>query len=347
VLAATPLADQASNWYLSNEIEGLRTFALFLPAIFLAVAAMVLNVLLTRLAQQQRTVMGTLKALGYTDRKIAWHLLKFGLIVGVVGGLMGDLAGHWLAELLTSIYRQFYQFPELVNRVHLSSHLIGLAISVLCAALGSLRGCQVVLRLRPAEAMRPAPPRQGGRILLERAGWFWGRLSSGWRMVLRSVLRNRRRTAAGVFATAMGTAVMVNAFMMSQSVAYLVDFQFRWLLRSDLDLTFKDDQGREAVLEAARLPGVDRAEPVFQVPCTFSSGIYRKKGTITGLAPGALLTIPRDSQARPIRVPPVGLAMTRKMAELLHVGRGDLVTVQQTKGLRQVHSVPVVDISDS
>ena len=61
-----------------------------------------------------------------------------------------------------------------------------MAISLVCAVLGSLRGTRAVLRLKPAEAMRPKPPKQGGAVLLERVGWLWGRLSSGWRMVLRT-----------------------------------------------------------------------------------------------------------------------------------------------------------------
>ena len=347
VLSTTPLADQASNWYVGNEIQGLRSFAFLMPSILLTVAALVLNVLLTRLAQQQRTVIGTLKALGYTDAQIAWHLLKFGLVVGIAGGLAGDFGGYWLAELMTYVYRSFYQFPELNNQFHFGVHASGVLISVLCAAVGSLRGCRIVLRLRPAEAMRPAPPRQGGRVLLERAEWLWRRLSSGWRMVLRGVMRNRRRTAAGMFAAALGASVLVNAFMTSQAIQYLVDFQFRWLLRSDLDLTFKDERGREALLEAARLPGVDRAEPLLYVQCTFANGLHQKRGTICGIAPDARLTVPRDLQARRVRVPSAGLAMSRKLAEVLHLRRGDQVTVRPTKGLRQEHRVPIVEIADS
>ena len=91
VFTTTPLDDQLSNQFLSQEIQGLRSFALITPTIFLAVAALVLNVLLSRLAQQQRTVIGTLKALGYSDGQLFWHFLKFGLIA------WGCRAGCWAA----------------------------------------------------------------------------------------------------------------------------------------------------------------------------------------------------------------------------------------------------------
>jgi putative ABC transport system permease protein len=166
-------------------------------------------------------------------------------------------------------------------------------------------------------------------------------------MVLRSVVRNRVRTTIGIFAAMMGACVMVSGFMMAQATYYLVDFQFRWILRSDIDLSFKDEHGEDGLLEAARLPGVDRAEPMLNVSCKFRNGPYEKKGVITGLASNAQLTVPRDRQARPIRIPPFGLTMTSKMAELLHLKRGDLVRVQAIKGLRREHLVPVVQIAES
>ncbi len=347
VFATTPLEDQASNKFLSQEIQGLRSFGYFLPTIFLAVAALVLNVLLSRLAEQQRTVIGTLKALGYSDRQIFAHFLKFGLAVALAGGAVGCLFGWGLAQLMTREYRNIFEFPELHNYFYADLALWGLSIGAGCAVVGSLRGARAALKLEPAQAMRPKPPRQGGAILLERITWLWSRLSSGWRMVLRSVVRSRVRTAAGVFAAAMGASVLVSGFMMAQATYYLIDFQFKWIARSDLDLSFKDARGEEALLEASRLPGVDRAEPLFSVACTFVNGPFRYKGGITGLARGATLTVPRDRRARPIRIPAHGLAMSSKLAEMLRLERGDTVRIEPTQGLREPHEVPVVEIADS
>lgn len=346
VFTTTPLVDQASNKFLSQEIQGLKSFAVITPCMFLAVAALVLNVLLSRLAQQQRTVVGTLKALGYSDLQVFWHFLKFGLVVGILGGLLGCVAGWWLAKGLTAIYRMFYEFAELRNQFHWSVHLTALLVSVGCAVLGSVHGSRAVLRLHPAQAMRPSPPRRGGAVFIEHIGWLWNSLGSAWRMVLRNLLRTRLRTAACIFAAAMGASVLVQAFMMETSLNYLVDFQFRRVMRGDVDLTFKDERGQDALWEAARLPGVDRAEPMLYVACTFINGPHRKKGEITGLLPNAALTIPRDIEGRPLRIPAHGLTMSRTLAKTLHVGCGDLVGVEPIKGQRRLQYVPVVEITD-
>ena len=347
VITTTPLNDQASNRYLTQEISGLASFAVVMPIIFLGVAAVVLNVLLTRLAEQQRTVIGTLKALGYRDRQIFWHFLKFGLAVGVFGGLAGCVLGYYMAGGMTVMYRMFYSFPRLDNAFYADIQITGLVISVVCGVIGSLHGTRLVLKLQPAEAMRAKPPRGGKAILLERIDWFWSRLSTGWRMVVRNVVRNRMRTAAGVFAAAMGAALLSSGFMMMQGSFYLLDFQFKWVMRSDVDLTLKDPHNHAALLEAKRLPGVDLAEPKLNVAGTFINGSHRKKGAITGLVPDARLTVPRDLEAHRVPIRSNGLTMSRKMAELLNVKRGDFVTFRPSKGLQREQRIQVLEIAES
>jgi putative ABC transport system permease protein len=347
VFTTTPLKDQASNRFLSEEIEGLATFTTILPAIFLAVAALTLNILMTRWSDQQRTVVGTLKALGYSNAQVFGHFLKFGIVIGLAGGLAGCAVGYQLARWVTGVYTEFYEMPGLENRFYLGKSLIGLGVSLVCALLGTAQGARGVLKLKPAEAMRPKPPRRGGAILLERVVWLWQRLSFAWRLVLRDVVRNRLRSLAGLFAAAMGTCILVTGFMMQSAMVFLIDFQFEKVQRYDVELAFKDDRPEDAVAEARRLPGVDHAEPILVVPCTFIHGPYQKKGAITGLQSTARLTIPRDVEGRAIRVPPAGLLMSRKMADLLNVSAGESLVVRPTKGLRRERQVPVAHIVDS
>lgn len=344
---ATLRKDQTSHLFVSTEIEGLGVFATILPAIFVSVAALVLNILMTRLADQQRTVIGTLKAIGYSDRQIAAHFLKFGILVGLVGGAAGCVCGYWLSLSIKGIYRQFYEFPSLPTGVYPGTYLVGLAISIACAVAGSWRGARLAMRLQPAAAMRPKPPARGGRIWLERWSAVWNRLSFGWRMALRNVLRNRMRTAVGLFATSMGTSLIVLSLMSMEAMNFMIDFQFNKMLRSDLDLTFESDRSEAALDEARRLPGVQYAEPTLHVPCTFTKGTRSKQGGITGLVHGARLTVPRDLAGDRLTVPQHGLLMTAKMSELLDVEVGQTVLVRPSQGLQRTIRMPVMRIAES
>ena len=346
VATTTPLKLQASNHFLSGEIEGLGAFASVVPTIFLAVAALVLNVLINRLARQQRTVVGTLKALGYSDPQVFFHFLKYGLSVGIAGGLAGSILGYLFASGMTIMYRQFFEFPQLDSGFYWYTHAVGLSVSLICAIVGTFHGARTMLRLRPAEAMRPEPPRRGRRILLERITPLWNRLDAAWRMALRSVFRQRFRTAAAVFAAAMGSGLLVTGFMMLQAMDFLVEFQFFKVARSDIDLVFKQERGEDALDEVRQLVGVDYVEPTLHVPCTFLHGPYRRKGGIYGLKPDAQLTVPIDVHGHRVTLPEHGLLLSRQMAKTLHVGPGQSVEIVPVRGERRPIAMPVVGVVD-
>ena len=347
VSAATPLELQVSNQFLTGEIAGLGATSAVIPAIFLLVAALVLNVLITRLTRQQRTVIGTLKALGYGDWQIFGHFLKYGLSVGIVGGVLGSALGYLSATGMTAMYRQFFEFPDLESGFYWHIHLLGMLVSLCCAVLGTLHGARAMLQLQPAAAMRPESPRGGRKIWLERLEGWWSRLSAPWRMTLRGIFRHRLRTLAGMFAAAMGAGLLAAGFMMTEIQSYLIDFQFHETLLSDIDLTFESERGEAAWDEVKQYPGVDRAEPTLSVACDLVHGPYHRKAGVTGLLAGAQLTIPRDDQERPIPIPDCGIVLTDRLATILHARAGDRITLIPVKGERRPSEVVVTRVAES
>jgi putative ABC transport system permease protein len=347
VSAATPRELDTSHRAITDEINGLRVMSSMMPVIFLSIAALVLNILMSRLAEQQRVVVGTLKAIGYSRREVTVHFLKFGACVGLIGGVVGALGGYLAAGGLTRLYRTLYEFPRLVNEPFFSTLAIGVGISVAFALLGSLRGLRAIGRLGPAEAMRPAAPEVGGAIALERIPALWRRLSFRDQMTVRRVWRHRMRTAVGIFAAAMGAGLLLSSFYSIDAMLLLLDFQFNKVLRSDYDVTFEGHRDFGALHEAERWPGVDRAEPVFMLPCRLVRGHHEKRIGITGLIEGARLTVPHDGDGRPVRPPEQGLLLTRKLAEILHVQPGDEVELIPTRGVKTRRRVPVTNIVEA
>lgn len=348
VFNTTPLGLQQSNQFLSNEIQGLGDIATVIPGIFLIVAALVLNVLILRMARRQRVVVGTLKAIGYSDLQVFLHFVMYGLGVGLAGGLAGSLLGYLASTGMTAVYQWFFEFPDLRSDFYWYTNALALAVSLVCAVLGSLRGAYAMLHLRPAEAMRPEPPKQGRRIWLERVlGRSWNRLSAAWRMALRTIFRHRFRTATSVFAAMMGAGLLTSGFMMTEAQDYLLEFQFYRTARSDIDVMFETEQGIEAFTELRDLPGVEHAEPLLNVACTFVHGPYQRKGAITGLQSDARLTVPYDRAGHPVAIPDSGVVLTQRLAEILHVGPGDKLTIIPVKGERRPVPIVVARIADS
>ena len=347
VLNTTSLAQQASHQFLQGELDGLSIFAAAIPVFFLIVGALVLNVMLIRMITQQRTIIGTLKATGITDGAVFRHFLQFGLFVGIGGGLLGVGLGFLLADSMTDLYRQHFEFPSLENYPVWTVNLTGFAVAVLCAMSGSVYAARMMLEIEPAAAMRPPPPRSGGVVLFERIVWLWRGLAPDWRLTLRNLSRNRLRTGVGILSSALGAGILVCGFMLAQAMAYLVEFQFRLVDRYDVEVAFTREQGRNVLSELGQLPGVASVEPVLDVPCTLENARHQRKSTITGITPTARLTIPRDLQAQPIQIPDQGIVMSRHLAELLDVSAGERVTLTPIRGRRRPVSVRVAYIADS
>lgn len=347
VFRVTPRREFPSHWFISDELKQLGTTGMILPSIFLAVAVLVLNILMIRLIEQQRTIVGILKAFGYTNGQIRAHYLKFALAIGLTGGVLGGALGYGLASALTILYRQFYVFPDLTSALHWDALGIGVALGLAASGLGAVRGVAMAVRLQPAEAMRPKPPVTGRSIWLERLGLLWRRLDLGWRMSLRGLARQRARTGAGLTAAALGSAIMLTAFGMQDAMRYMVRFQFDQVLRADASLVFDDERPFGVVREVERLPGVHQVEPVFEVACTFINGRYEKRGGITGILPEARLTTPSDAQGRPVSVPHEGLVMTRALADRLHLSVGDRVTIEPVRGPRLRFTMRLASVVDS
>jgi len=342
IFISLPRAEQFSPMIVDGELKQLRTMAVMLPSFFLVVAALVLNVLMTRLAEQQRTIIGTLKALGYDNRALMMHFLKFAGAAGVAGGLMGCLIGYGLAGAMTAMYVGFFSFPHLVNKFYPALAIVGIAVSVLFSMLGTVKGVRRIMKLDPAEAMRAAPPPVGGAVFLERWHVLWHYLDAQWQMILRGLLRNKGRTLVAIFSAAMGSAIVVLAFGFVDSMDHMINLQFERVLRSDYHLTFNSEKDIASVDEIRRLPGVIHAEPVFNVPCTFRVGNQLKRGAIMGIPRYGELTFPLNDKGDAIPVPTAGLLMTDRLMETLGIDAGEYVNIDPVKGDRFTRKIPVV-----
>ncbi|NCD33598.1 MAG: FtsX-like permease family protein [Spartobacteria bacterium] len=347
LFSITPLSEQSSNQTLLSEMGGLQTMASFLPVLFLGVAAMVLNVLMTRMAEQQRTIIGTLKALGYTGKEVRGHFRWFGIVVGLTGGVSGSLLGFWLAGGMVAMYQGVFTFPHLYNELFPGLMLTGCLIALVFSVLGSLRGVRLVSLLNPAEAMRQPSPPIGEKTVLERFERFWNALDFRWQMLLRNVCRQKGRTAVAIIAAIAGSSLVLISLGMMNSMDAMITYQFDNVMTGDYTLSFKDAVARDALRFVQNQPGVARAECLFDVAGTFINGNHSKKGVITGVQSDACLTRMFDEQGRLVTVPPYGVAMSAHLAKQLDVKAGDTLTFVPVRGAQKRCSIPVVAIIKS
>ncbi|HPB32492.1 MAG TPA: FtsX-like permease family protein, partial [Candidatus Sumerlaeota bacterium] len=344
---AYPMADTPSVRFLADEIQGLRINSRIMPSIFLLVAALILNIIMTRLVHQQRSVIGTLKAIGFGRAVLVRHYLSYGVIIGLAGGLAGLLLGWMLEALMLSIYRDFYTLPDIRIRLYPDLYLTGIVISVLCAVFGAVRGVFKAASLQPAEAMRPMLPEKGAPILLEKLGIFWRPLPFRWKMILRAVFRNPFRSLVTVFASCVSTAFILTTLCSTDALDYLMEHEFGQVARQDVTVSLRDPAGRPVIAEAAGLPGVVFLEPQLAVTTEIRSEARRKKIGMIGIVPDRRLNTPGDRSGRSMIPPRSGVILSAKLAEILDVREGDAVYVRPLIARRTEVRMPVMATVDT
>jgi len=347
VTNTTPFRELASVKYIADELQGIRISAHVMPSIFLVVAALVLNILIGRMVEQQRTVIGTLKALGYSRGGITRHYLGYGLIIGFIGGILGVAFGYWMQGALVNLYKQFFNLPSVRAHLYPDILLSGMGISVLFALLGTLKGVRFATRLEPAVAMRPPPPEKGGKILPERINLFWHPLPFRWKIILRAIFRNPFRSLVSMLASLISTALICSTLSNVDSLDYLMSYEFERVAREDYTITLRDPKGTRVFSESENLPSVFETEPQLAVVCDLKNGPYEKRIGVTGLVKNNFLYTPLDKNGKPLMMPDAGLVFSKKLAEILKISPGDKITLRPLIAQRREVVAPVVGVVDT
>lgn len=230
-----------------GDAEKVDAIAKVFPAFFLLIAALVTLTTMTRMIDEQRTQIGTFKALGYSAGQIVSKYLFYAFSASVVGSVAGTIAGLQIfPSIIFDSYKLLYNIPVL-NTPFRPLYMIGCMLaSLLCTGAAVLYASMMTLRAQPSELMRPKPPASGRRVLLERAGFIWKRLSFLMKVTIRNLLRYKKRFFMTVFGVAGCTALIITGFGLKHSISSIVDNQFGDVLLYDATVLLNADDNEES-----------------------------------------------------------------------------------------------------
>lgn len=335
--------DQISHAFLDAELKQLSAMVKVLPPIFLLVAAMLVNMTLSRLIALEREQIGLLKAIGYSSRAIAQHYIEFVLLIAVVGILIGMAAGTWLGAGLAQMYARFFSFPYLVFTRDPQIYGLAAVITLASAIGGAIYAVRTVVRLPPAVAMAPPAP----AAYRQRMSWVRKLvpLRQTGVMVARHLFRWPFRTASSILGVAMAVAILVASLWSFGSISYMIDITFFRTERHDAQVVFGAPEPQRTLYAVRQMPGVLVAEPFRSVTARISHRNLSKKLGLLGHPAGSRLSRVLDADLRPMALPEAGLILSEALADALAVRPGDLVTVEVLEGARPTVTLPVSGIS--
>lgn len=345
-LGAYDLGDLSSNRFVTEEINGLRTSSTSVPPVFMAVAAFLLYIVISRMVQAEREEIGLMKAFGYSNGEVGLHYFQLIMVIAVGGALAGCLMGIAAGRAMVDLYLIYFKFPFLVFRLDPAAFFMGFAFSVLSASAGGMVVLRRVFLLTPATAMRPAAPPDYSRT--GRFGAGLNRfLDQPTRMVLRRITRQPGRMAGSVAGLAAGVALSAAMASILSGFDDMMELSFSIVDRSDLSVAFIHPVEARTAYDLESLPGVLEVEPSRIVPAILRNGFEEYHGAINGFVAKPRLNRAVDADKQPIHLRQDGIILSTGLASILDIQAGQHLTVDVREGRRPLIDIPVVAVSES
>ena len=312
------------------EILLLVSFALF-PLFFFLVAALVCITTMTRMVDEQRTQIGTLKALGYSDGAIAWKYISYSGSAALLGAIFGFMLGTWVfPQGIWQGYSMLYQFSSRL-RYYFDPVMaaVSLAASLVCSVGATWFACHAELQLLPASLMRPKAPKPGKRILLERVRFIWSRVSFLHKVSIRNILRYKKRLFMMLLGIGGCTALIVAGFGIRDSIATIADDQFGSITHYDIAVTFSTPMNTTLQEDfRSRYPTAQTC--VFAETASYEikngSAVFTLN-TVATDDPDITSVIGLTDGTQTVPYPQEGAIIDRDLADRLGLKAGDMLTV--------------------
>lgn len=302
------------------------------PVFFFLVAILVCLTTMTRMVEEERTQIGTLKALGYSKAAIASKFIVYSALASLSGSVVGIAAGSFIfPTVIYSAYEMLYKTPALKLQPMPEVWVLVTLCALVCTTAAALMACMAELRSNPAALMRPKAPKAGKRVLLEKIPFIWKRLSFTRKVTVRNLFRYKKRIFMTILGIAGCTALTMAGFGIYSSISVILDKQYSEIFNYDLIVVLDSDAG-EYTLET-----VDKALEEDE-NTTENVELYMKSLSYKGIGDTSLVVAKDTTKLAdvvkfndrvtgdPLELTDDGVIITERFAELSGLSAGDEFT---------------------
>ena len=348
-------ADNPGYSEFSDNAKRITNIATVFPVLFFLIAALISFTTMTRMVEEKRGEIGTLKALGYRNGEIAQKYLIYAGLSAVVGGVLGIVIGNLLfPTMIFNAYGALYNLPSIVIAWYPLDIFIAMLVALVCTVGSSLVVLRVDLFNVPAVLMRPKAPKAGKRLVLERVKFIWSRLSFIQKVTVRNLFRYKARALMTILGIAGCMSLMLTGFGLRDSIGDIVGLQFGKLWHYQAVVTFNDtttkadDEAYEQSL--SEVNGLNSAMPVASLSFTMEkSGVNTQDVTLyapekpTQMADFILFNSRQSKKV--YKLTDEGAIINEKLAKLFDIKQGDTVAIKNSDG--ETYKVKVAAIVEN
>ncbi|HAB7156940.1 TPA_asm: FtsX-like permease family protein, partial [Listeria monocytogenes] len=320
--------------------DRLTSLSTAFPIFFFLIAALVCLTTMTRMVEEQRTQIGTLKAFGYSNGSIILKYLVYGSIASVIGSVLGILIGfQFFPNIIFNAYKSMYEMPSVDIGFYWSYSLLALFVALFCTTFTAYVACRAELRANAATLMRPKAPKIGKRIFLERISFIWKRMNFTSKVTARNLFRYKQRMLMTVLGVAGCTALILTGFGLRNSISDIAKMQYGQIMKYDAAI-YQDmsapPAAKETFDEIMNDSNIKSKLAMSQTNIeTVKSG--QSAQTTSIIVPKNLNELPnyivlRDRASHTTeKLTDDGAIITEKLAKLFDVKPGDTITVKNAE----------------
>lgn len=312
-----------------QDTKSIANIGRVFPLVFFAVATLISLTSMTRMVEEQRMQIGTLKALGYSQTQIMSKYILYASLASIIGGITGMCIGFvTLPRILWALYCMMYQINDSIS-LGFKWQIGGIGLLIVCICIIGATFYAVIRELKstPATLMRPKAPKAGNRVMLEKITFIWKRLNFSHKVTVRNLFRYKKRfimTIIGIFGC---TSLIVTGFGIKDSIKVILPNQYDKIFTYDLQINLKNTD------EVASIKENDKIEKVVETYMTSAKGINGEhEEDIQVIVPKdnfeGLININDVKTKEPLQMKDNDIYLTDKVAQLLDVQTGDKITLR-------------------
>lgn len=323
-----------------EDAEKVDAIAAVFPFFFVLVAALVCSTTMTRMVEEQRTQMGTLKALGYNNRSIVSKYLIYAISASIVGSIIGLCIGFKLFPwVIINAYKIMYSMPDPMMPFRWDYAGWCTLVGILCTGLSAYFVCRKELKTVPAQLMRPKAPKVGKKIMLERVGFVWNRLSFLHKVTARNIFRYKARSLMTTIGIAGCCALILTGFGLNYAISSIVDRQFGDIFKYDVTIAISENSESLEELqdyinsnqyinssETLMVKTVD-AEKNGETIASVSMSVFQNPEVVDDY-----ITLRTMDDHTPLELTDDGVIISQKMSNVLKAKAGDSFSVVNSDG---------------
>ena len=322
-----------------QDTESVANIGRVFPVIFFIVAALISLTSMTRMVEEQRTQIGTLKALGYNKFHITSKYVLYASLACVIGSLLGMAVGFvLLPKILWKMYSMMYQIGDIQTSFNFEMSSLGFTLIVISILGATIYAVMRELVQTPATLMRPKSPKMGKRVFLEKIPFIWKRLSFSKKVTVRNIFRYKKRFLMTIIGIMGCTALIVTGFGIKDSIESIMPDQYAKVFNYDLQINLKADLDNTQKQDFINsLTNNDKIEKVCETYMSSSTAINgSNEEDVQIIVPSnntgfdTLINLADVKSEEALELPADGILLTDKTAQLLDVEAGDTITLKDT-----------------